>query len=102
MEKAFIENQYPDQKRREELAKTCNEARPCSGKNSFRINYILNRIFVNHFLKFIQIEREKVTEQIITHWFQNKRKITRKGTFYQRQIKIKIEFLILIFVPKYL
>ncbi|CAF0756404.1 unnamed protein product [Brachionus calyciflorus] len=54
LEKCFIENQYPDQKKREELAKLCNDARPCT-------------------------DREKVTEQIITHWFQNKRKITRKG-----------------------
>lgn len=52
LEKAFIENQYPDQKKREELSKLCNEAKPCS---------------------------ERVTEQIITHWFQNKRKITRKN-----------------------
>lgn len=50
LEKAFIEAQYPDQKKREELAKQCNEAKPCS---------------------------ERVTEQIVTHWFQNKRKITR-------------------------
>lgn len=54
LEKCFLENQYPDQKKREELAKLCNDARPCT-------------------------ERERVTEQIITHWFQNKRKITRKG-----------------------
>ncbi|RMZ97998.1 homeobox-containing 1-like isoform X1, partial [Brachionus plicatilis] len=54
LETCFVENQYPDQKKREELAKMCNEARPCS-------------------------ERERVTEQIITHWFQNKRKISRKG-----------------------
>ena len=33
------------------------------------------------FLKFfIKIERERVSEQVITHWFQNKRKINRKGT----------------------
>lgn len=51
LEKAFIENQYPDQKKREELSKQCNESKPCY---------------------------ERVTEQIITHWFQNKRKITRK------------------------
>lgn len=54
LEKCFLENQYPDQKKREELAKMCNDARPCS-------------------------ERDRVTEQIITHWFQNKRKISRKG-----------------------
>lgn len=54
LEKAFLENQYPDQKRREDIARACNEARPCT-------------------------EREKVTEQIITHWFQNKRKISRKA-----------------------
>jgi predicted XRE-type DNA-binding protein len=53
LEKCFCDNQYPDQKKREELAKLCNEARLCP-------------------------DREKVTEQIITHWFQNKRKITRK------------------------
>lgn len=57
LEKAFLENQYPDQKRREDIARACNEARPCT-------------------------EREKVTEQIITHWFQNKRKISRKGNFF--------------------
>jgi hypothetical protein len=27
-------------------------------------------------------DREKVTEQVITHWFQNKRKITRKCNFF--------------------
>lgn len=54
LENCFLENQYPDQKKREELAKMCNDARPCS-------------------------ERDRVTEQIITHWFQNKRKISRKG-----------------------
>jgi hypothetical protein len=27
---------------------------------------------------YTNLDREKVTEQIITHWFQNKRKITRK------------------------
>lgn len=51
LEKAFVETQYPDQKRREEISKQCNDAKPCP---------------------------EKVTEQIVTHWFQNKRKITRK------------------------
>lgn len=60
LEKCFIENQYPDQKKREELAKMCNDARPCS-------------------------ERERVTEQIITHWFQNKRKMSRKGPDEQIQ-----------------
>lgn len=53
LENAFSENQYPDQKKREEITKLCNGSRNCS-------------------------EREKVTEQVITHWFQNKRKITRK------------------------
>jgi len=38
----------------------------------------------NHFIYLfelsinVNLDREKVTEQIITHWFQNKRKITRK------------------------
>lgn len=55
LEKAFNENQYPDQKKREELARLCNEAKTGT---------------------------ERVTEQIITHWFQNKRKIIRKCKSY--------------------
>jgi hypothetical protein len=55
LEKSFIDNPYPDQKKREELALLCNEARPCA-------------------------EKDKVTEQVITHWFQNKRKINRKSS----------------------
>ena len=27
-------------------------------------------------------DREKVTEQVITHWFQNKRKMNRKSKYY--------------------
>lgn len=57
LEKAFVENHYPDQKRREELSKQCNELKTGS---------------------------ERVTEQIVTHWFQNKRKITRKLTMDDR------------------
>jgi len=52
LEKAFVENHYPDQKKREELAKQCNDLKTGS---------------------------ERVTEQIITNWIQNKRKITRKA-----------------------
>ncbi len=55
LEKSFVENPYPDPKKREELARLCNSIR--SGDLT---------------------ERERVTEQIVTHWFQNKRKLTRK------------------------
>jgi hypothetical protein len=57
LEKSFIENPYPDPKKREELAKLCN---CCRNTNDLS-------------------DRERVTEQIVTHWFQNKRKLTRRG-----------------------
>ena len=57
MEKSFLENPYPDPKKREELAKLCNTVR--------------NLIEIS--------DRERVTEQIVTHWFQNKRKLSRRG-----------------------
>ncbi len=56
LEKSFIDCPYPDPKKREELARLCNSIR--NGELT---------------------EREKVTEQIVTHWFQNKRKLTRKS-----------------------
>lgn len=52
-----MDNAYPDQQQREELARLCNQVRPCNGK-------------------------ERVTEQIVTHWFQNKRKVNRKRKFF--------------------
>jgi len=57
LEKSFAENPYPDPKKREELARLCNEAR---GDVS---------------------DRERVTEPIVTHWFQNKRKLNRKNNY---------------------
>lgn len=52
------------------MAKLCNEARACP-------------------------DREKVTEQIITHWFQNKRKMNRKSKQYNyaaKLLKLKYNF----------
>ncbi len=60
MEKSFLENPYPDPKKREELARMCNSIR--SGDLT---------------------ERERVTEQIVTHWFQNKRKLSRKSRHFE-------------------
>ncbi len=57
MEKSFSDNPYPDPKKREELARLCNSIRHSNDLS----------------------DRERVTEQIVTHWFQNKRKLTRRG-----------------------
>ncbi|CAF2963521.1 unnamed protein product [Rotaria sp. Silwood2] len=60
LEKAFLDNPYPDPRRREDLARICNEARTrIDGTNE-----VLN-------------ERDRVTDAIVTHWFQNKRKMTK-------------------------
>jgi len=60
LEKAFIDNPYPDPRRREDLARLCNEARArVDGTNE-----LLN-------------ERDRVTDAIVTHWFQNKRKMAK-------------------------
>ena len=57
LEKSFTDNPYPDPKKREELAKLCNSVRHSNDIS----------------------DRDRVTEQIVTHWFQNKRKLTRRG-----------------------
>ena len=65
LEKAFLENPYPDPRRREDIARICNEARTrIDGTNE-----VLN-------------ERDRVTDAIVTHWFQNKRKMAKsqRGT----------------------
>jgi predicted XRE-type DNA-binding protein len=60
LEKAFLDNPYPDPRRREDIARICNEARTrIDGTNE-----LLN-------------ERDRVTDAIVTHWFQNKRKMTK-------------------------
>ncbi|CAF0753185.1 unnamed protein product [Adineta steineri] len=60
LEKAFIDNPYPDPRRREDIARICNEARTrIDGTNE-----LLN-------------ERDRVTDAIVTHWFQNKRKMAK-------------------------
>jgi len=60
LEKAFLDNPYPDPRRREELARQCNDARTrIDGANE-----VLN-------------ERDRVTDAIVTHWFQNKRKMAK-------------------------
>lgn len=60
MEKAFLENPYPDPRRREDIARICNEART----RIEGIHEVLN-------------ERDRVTDAIVTHWFQNKRKMAK-------------------------
>ncbi|CAF0836777.1 unnamed protein product, partial [Didymodactylos carnosus] len=55
LELAFAENPYPDPRKREELSQICN----------------LSQQNMNN-------ERELVTEQVITHWFQNKRRLMKK------------------------
>ncbi|UJR28240.1 hypothetical protein I4U23_009490 [Adineta vaga] len=60
LEKAFIDNPYPDPRRREDLARICNEAR----SRTDGTNELLN-------------ERDRVTDAIVTHWFQNKRKMAK-------------------------
>ena len=48
---------------------------------------------------YTNLDREKVTEQIITHWFQNKRKITRKCKKNIKIIALKsIPFKLICFV----
>ncbi|CAF3432851.1 unnamed protein product [Rotaria socialis] len=60
LEKAFLDNPYPDPRRREDIARVCNEARTrIEGTNE-----VLN-------------ERDRVTDAIVTHWFQNKRKMAK-------------------------
>ncbi|CAF4543882.1 unnamed protein product [Rotaria sp. Silwood2] len=60
LEKAFLDNPYPDPRRREDIARICNEARTrIEGTNE-----VLN-------------ERDRVTDAIVTHWFQNKRKMAK-------------------------
>jgi hypothetical protein len=60
LEKAFLDNPYPDPRRREDIARICNEARTrIDGTNE-----VLN-------------ERDRVTDAIVTHWFQNKRKMAK-------------------------
>jgi len=60
LEKAFIDNPYPDPRRREDIARICNDARTrIDGTND-----LLN-------------ERDRVTDAIVTHWFQNKRKMAK-------------------------
>ncbi len=69
LEKAFIDNPYPDPRRREDIARICNDARTrIDGTND-----LLN-------------ERDRVTDAIVTHWFQNKRKMAKS----QRGIVILI------------
>ncbi|UJR21237.1 hypothetical protein I4U23_024332 [Adineta vaga] len=60
LEKSFLDNPYPDPRRREEIARICNEART-RGDGS---NELLT-------------ERDRVTDAIVTHWFQNKRKMAK-------------------------
>ncbi|CAF1431670.1 unnamed protein product [Rotaria sordida] len=60
LEKAFLDNPYPDPRRREDLARICNEART-------RIDGTIE----------VLNERDRVTDAIVTHWFQNKRKMTK-------------------------
>ncbi|CAF4528885.1 unnamed protein product [Rotaria sp. Silwood1] len=60
LEKAFLDNPYPDPRRREDIARVCNEART----RIEGINEVLN-------------ERDRVTDAIVTHWFQNKRKMAK-------------------------
>ncbi|CAF1299785.1 unnamed protein product [Adineta ricciae] len=60
LEKAFIDNPYPDPRRREDIARVCNEART----RTDGANEVLN-------------ERDRVTDAIVTHWFQNKRKMAK-------------------------
>jgi hypothetical protein len=42
---------------------------------------LFQSVCVTVFLKIFE-DRERVTEQVITHWFQNKRKINRKGNLF--------------------
>ncbi len=60
LEKAFIDNPYPDPRRREDIARVCNEART-------RIDGTIE----------VLNERDRVTDAIVTHWFQNKRKMAK-------------------------
>ena len=46
------------------------------------INFIKKKISLLYILYISIIDREKVTEQIITHWFQNKRKFSRKSIVF--------------------
>ncbi|CAF1083460.1 unnamed protein product, partial [Adineta ricciae] len=60
LEKAFLDNPYPDPRRREEIARICNDARTRVDGN----NELLT-------------DRDRVTDAIVTHWFQNKRKMAK-------------------------
>lgn len=59
LENYFVDNQYPDSTKREELARLCNQAR--GGDVS---------------------EKERVTEQMVMNWFQNKRNLRRTVSMY--------------------
>jgi len=80
LEKAFLDNPYPDPRRREELARQCNDARTrIDGANE-----VLN-------------ERDRVTDAIVTHWFQNKRKMAksqRSTTIQFNSIDSYLSFLV--------
>jgi len=80
LEKAFLDNPYPDPRRREELARQCNDARTrIDGANE-----VLN-------------ERDRVTDAIVTHWFQNKRKMAKS----QRSTTIQFNSIQLILIFRF-
>lgn len=75
LEKAFLDNPYPDPRRREELARLCNDARTRIDGTSELLN-----------------ERERVTDAIVTHWFQNKRKMakTQRVSIHDESIPLSL------------